>query len=72
MSITTEHGTTVSIEDRDGERLVILDNPDSPPEMRGAEAGRMIDGGFQPHPFANFLMRPAVLRAIADLMERDQ
>lgn len=67
--ITTENGTTVRVI-RYGMTLIVeLDNPAAPPDMRDTEAGRIIDGGFQPSPRAAFAMRPDVLRAIAELME---
>jgi len=67
--ITTPHGTTVRIEQHPTGALVILDHPAAPADMRNHEAGRIIGGGFQPAPFAEFGLRPDVLRAIADLIE---
>lgn len=66
-SITTPNGTTVSLEQVDGETRVFLTASDMP----RIEAGRLVyDGkGFQPAPFAAVALRPTALRAIADLME---
>jgi hypothetical protein len=52
--------------------LVIVDHPDAPPDMRHKEAGRIVDGGFQPAPLAAFALRPETLRAIATLIEGEQ
>jgi hypothetical protein len=72
-TITMANGSTVRLEERDGELLVVLDHPDAPDDMRDAVAGRVaeFDGarGFQPVPFAAFLISPGVLRAVADLIE---
>ncbi|MFJ4168358.1 hypothetical protein ACIPY3_02495 [Paenarthrobacter sp. NPDC089714] len=66
---TTSAGTTVTVEDRDGDRAVVLDHPDAPDFARNAEAGRFLNGGFQPAPFVAFALGPDALRAIADLLE---
>lgn len=71
MSITTSTGTTVSIQDADGERIVVLESPAAPPALQRTEAGRLVIGGFQPAPFAPWAARPEVLRAIADLVEAE-
>lgn len=68
-SITTSTGSIVFLADRDGDTIVLLDHPDAPADMRPTEAGRVIDGGFQPAPFANWALTPEGLRAIADLIE---
>ncbi|MFE2994149.1 hypothetical protein ACFXG4_03945 [Nocardia sp. NPDC059246] len=68
-TITTASGSTVTLTDRDGDLIVLLDHPDAPADMRPTEAGRVIDGGFQPAPFAAWGLRPSGLRAIADLIE---
>lgn len=72
MKIVTSAGTTVSLEVRDGEKVVILEVPDAPVNLRSLEAGRIVfEGqGFQPAPFFPGALRPEVLRAIADLIER--
>ncbi|WAB09161.1 hypothetical protein SEA_EESA_51 [Arthrobacter phage Eesa] len=74
-TITTASGSTVRVEEFEGERVVVLDHPDAPDDMRDTVAGRLavLDGGrgFQPVPFAAFLMSPEVLRAVADLLERE-
>jgi hypothetical protein len=76
--ITTPSGSTVSIDSDDyGNTMIVLDHPDAPEDMRKYEVGRIVtdspgpvDGkGFQPVPFCLASMSPAVLRAIADLME---
>lgn len=71
-SIATDSGTTVSIEEHAGLTLVILTAPAAPPGMQRVEVGRVVDGGgFQVIPFMAFALRPAVLRAIADLVEAE-
>lgn len=70
--IATEHGTVVSVDDApdfDGAYAVRMDNPASPDDLRDAEVGRIIEGGFQPRPFAAVGFRPSALRAIATLIE---
>lgn len=69
QTITTDTGTTVTIAHKDGDTIVVLDHPDAPADMRHKEVGRILDGGFQPHPFATWGAMPATLRAIADLIE---
>lgn len=66
VSITTSTGSTVTLNDVG---RVVLDHPDAPDDMRHQEAGRVIDGGFQPAPFAEWALRPEMLRALADLIE---
>ncbi|MGW5514641.1 hypothetical protein [Nocardia africana] len=68
-TITTDTGTTVCLALKDGDTLVVLDHPNAPADMRHTEAGRIIDGGFQPYPFATWSAAPSTLRAIADLIE---
>lgn len=82
-SITTSTGTTVTLttraygtavehaDEREGDVVVILDNPAAPDSDRHVEAGRIVyDGrGFQPAPFFPAALSIEVLRAIADLME---
>lgn len=73
---TTSTGTTITIEDRhdfvDGKyRAVILDNPNAPEDLRHGEAGRIIGGGFQPAPFAEFALSAEALHIIADLIEQE-
>lgn len=69
-TVTIDGGTTISVEQRGTTQLLILDNPDAPDGMRNLESGRIIHGGFQPAPFGvPFALRPATLRAIADLIE---
>jgi len=72
--ITTSTGTTVRIEERRDPHsiLVIADNPDAPADMRDRELGRVIKGGFQPAPFAPWGLSPETLRAIADLIEKQE
>lgn len=65
-SITTEHGTTVVLDEFD---RIFLAHPDAPEDMRNLEAGRILNGGFQPIMFPQYALRPAVLRAIAELTE---
>lgn len=67
---TTSTGSTITLrDDEHNGQLVILDHPEAPSDMRDLEAGRVIDGGFQPAPFAAFALSPEALRAIADLIE---
>lgn len=70
--LTTSTGTNVWITTREatGDSIVVLDNPAAPDDMRCTEAGRVLDGGFQPAPFAAFGLTPETLRVIADLIER--
>lgn len=67
--ITTEHGTTVSLDKEHGETVVVLSSPGAPRNT----AGRLIDiggeVGFQPAPFAPWAVRTDALRAIADLID---
>ena len=74
QSITTETGTVVTLQDAEEFPTIVLDHPDAPADMRRIEVGRIThDGeGFQPAPFVAGSMRPAVLRAIADLMENKE
>lgn len=67
--ITTPNGSTITIQKIGRHHLVILDHPDAPENMRNTEAGRILDGGFQPAPFPAFGLSPYVLRGIADLIE---
>lgn len=72
QSVTTSTGTNVWVATREatGDRIVVLDNPNAPEDMRMCEAGRVIDrAGFQPAPFAAWALTPEVLRAIADLID---
>lgn len=71
--ITTSTGTNVWVTTREatGDRIIVLDNPAAPDDMRMNEAGRILPGGFQPAPFAAFGLTPEALRAIADLTERE-
>lgn len=67
-SITTPTGTVVTLA-RHPRRVILLDHPDAPTDLRNVEVGRVIGGGFQT-PSANYAMSPATLRAIADLVEQ--
>lgn len=67
--ITTSTGTTVSLRDFSGRKLVMLDNPEAPDGIRVVEVGRVIGGGFQPAPFCAGAIMPETLRAIATLIE---
>jgi len=71
-TITTDTGSTISLTDKGGETMVVLDHPDAPEGMRHCEAGRVIEGGFQPVPFAAYGLTPTALRAIADLIEGER
>lgn len=72
-SITTEHGTIIELFETKQDTLVLLSNPSKYPDKARDLAGRLaLDGaGFQPAPSADFAMRPSVLRAIADLIEKN-
>lgn len=69
--ITTSTGTDVHVTTREatGDRIIVLDNPNAPDDMRMCEAGRVIDGGFQPAPFVAWALSPEVMRAIATLID---
>lgn len=69
MSITTSTGTTVSLEQRDGDTIVILTNADAPEDMRRAVGGRITEGHFQTPLFMDFALSPEVLHAIATLID---
>ena len=85
MTVTAERrldtGTTVKVEDQGpiwGGPVVTLwtDDPDCPEDLQGIRVGRIVtpDAGVTDSlglqtPMAPFAMRPAVLRAIADLIE---
>lgn len=70
-AITTKSGTTMRLEERHGETVVIFDHPDAPTDARHQEVGRLVyDGaGFQPAPFCAAAFRPETLRALANLIE---
>lgn len=68
LTRTTSMGGTVTLVQVD-HLLVMLDHPDAPPSLRNVEAGRVIEGAFQPASFFPAAMRPEVLRLIADLIE---
>lgn len=65
-SITTGSGTTVTL---DAEDRIFLAHPDAPEDMQRTEAGRVLNGGFQPIMFPQYALRPDALRAIAELTE---
>lgn len=69
MTRTTSTGTTITLEQYGADLAVIFANPNAPADLRRTEAGRVIDGGFQPAPFAAFGMSPEALRIIATLIE---
>ena len=71
--ITTSAGISVWVVTRraTGERIIILDHPEAPKDMRWTEAGRIISGHFQPAEPVDFAMSTEVLRAIADLMDAE-
>lgn len=69
MSNRTDAGTTITVEERDGNQLVMLAAPDAPEDMRITEAGRIIGGGFQPAMFFPAALSPSALRIIAYLIE---
>ena len=73
LKITTSTGTNIWVATREstGDRIVVLENPHAPSGMQMTEAGRVIDGGFQPAPFAAWGLRPEALRAIADVIEAE-
>lgn len=64
--ITTSTGVTISIEEYFGSNFVILRSPDYNVET---QAGRVIEGRFQPSPYAAYALSPEALRGIADLIE---
>jgi hypothetical protein len=50
--------------------VVYLDSAKAPADMRPAEAGRIIRGGYQPALLCAFALTPECLRALADLIEK--
>lgn len=70
MSRTTSRGTTVTVEDRHGDRVVMMSNPARPGEV---EAGRIVDvdgvKGFKPSAIMPGALSSEALRIIADLVE---
>lgn len=69
-TITTSTGTTVTLAERRGDTVILLDHPNAPADMRNTEAGRIVDGSFQPAIFAAWSMQPEALRTIADLIDQ--
>ncbi|MBT9255392.1 hypothetical protein KMZ30_07375 [Phycicoccus sp. KQZ13P-1] len=69
MSNTTSTGTTITVEDAHGDRVVILSNPNV--DVQRVEAGRLILGGFQPAALSVIGYTPETLRIIADLAEQE-
>lgn len=69
QTATTSTGTTVTLTQRDGDTVVLLAHSGAVAELRHTEAGRVIDGAFQPAPFAPWGLTPPTLRALADLIE---
>lgn len=71
----TDHGTTITIEQRHGDQVIVLHAPDAPEDMRETEAGRIVTmwgkPGFQPAMFFPALFSPSALRIIADLIEEN-
>ena len=62
---TLRNGTTINlVDDR-----ITLHHRDAPADLDGVEAGRLIQGSFQPAPFCEFGLTPPALRAIAELIE---
>ena len=78
-SFRTIHTSTgavhVTTREATGDRIVVLEAPDAPKHLRLAEAGRLAKFGehlgFQPAPFAPWVMGAEALRAIADLIEQE-
>lgn len=65
-SITTGHGTTVTLDEDD---RIFLAHEGAPAYLEGHEAGRVLNGGFQPVMIPHYALRPDALRAIATLTE---
>jgi len=65
-AITTTDGTKVRLEQHEEHILVVLDHPDTP-DLRSAEAGRILGGAFQPVMFCAVSMSAEVLEAIATI-----
>ncbi|MBF6277009.1 hypothetical protein [Nocardia nova] len=68
-SITTDTGTTISLTEEGGDTIVMLHAPAAPDDMQSTGAGRIIQGSFQPVPFAAWGLTPSALRAIAALID---
>ncbi|MCS5479804.1 hypothetical protein NYP18_09040 [Corynebacterium sp. YIM 101645] len=70
MSRTTSRGTTFTVEERRGDRVVMMSNPARPGEV---EAGRIVDvdgvKGFRPSAIMPGALSADGLRVIADLVE---
>ncbi|MGP5219468.1 hypothetical protein [Arthrobacter rhombi] len=65
-SITTGHGTTVTLDSQD---QIFLAHSEVP-ELAPVHAGRVLNGGFRPVAFPYYALRPDALRAIATLTEQ--
>lgn len=75
---TTSTGTTITVEDAHGDRVVICDNPASPEDMRRREVGRITTAagppgglGFQSSMLSVWALTPEALRIIADLVDAE-
>lgn len=69
MTRTMSTGSTVTVVPSPTGSRVLLDHRDAPDDICNTEAGRIVDGAFQPAPFCAFGMYPDTLHAIADLVE---
>ena len=65
----TPDGTTIYLPDTGTPARVFADHPDRPAEFRHRLIGRIVAGGFEPNQNVPTNHGPAVLRALADLVE---
>jgi len=69
-SITTPAGTTVSLQpDAKADFAIYLENPKAPEGFKLVKAGTVTESGLQFVKDAQWAAGPAVLRAMADLVE---
>ena len=68
-SVVTSTGVVVRLDEDEEGPIVVCDLRHAPLGLRHHEVGRVVHGGFQPHPSAMAGLRPATLRAIADLID---
>lgn len=76
-SVLMPNGTTIRIETVPGRdnltsRIVVIDNPNAPADVRNTELGRLVaPGTIQFAPFLYVGLGPDSLRALTTLMEKD-
>ena len=65
LSTTLESGVTVTTSARNGHTWISLQDSQAPKNMQNLEIGRVVGGGFQPHPNAEYALSPEVLDEIS-------